>query len=50
VDFTTDKLREDNSIAQPENIVPSEAAFTGEGSSIHGSIAPLCFSIFVFEK
>jgi len=46
--LTSDKLYEDN-IEVADNILPSKAAFSGEGKEIKASIEPLCFSIFVFQ-
>ena len=50
IDLTSDKIYEDNSIEAPCNIVPVEAAFSGEGQSLKASVAPLSFSIFVIER
>ena len=48
--LTTDKLYEDNTLDSPENIVPVEAPFEGEGTAINATIEPLCFTVYVFEK
>ena len=49
IDLSSPELYEDNSIEKPDNIVPAEAAFSGEGTAISASIAPLSFSILVLQ-
>ena len=48
--FTTDMLYEDNTLDEPDAIVPAEAPFTGSGKSISSTVAPMSFNIFVFER
>lgn len=50
IDLSSPELYEDNSIEKPDNIVPAEAAFSGEGTAISASIAPLSFSILVLQR
>lgn len=50
IDLSSSELYEDNSIEKPDNIVPAEAAFSGEGTAISASIAPLSFSILVLQR
>lgn len=50
IDLSSPELYEDNSLEKPDNIVPVEAAFSGEGTAISASIAPLSFSILVFQR
>ena len=48
--FTSDRLYEDNTLDEPDAIVPSEQAFTGSGQSLEAVVPALSFNIFVFEK
>jgi len=50
VDFTSDLLREDNTLDQPDRIAPVRASFTGKGKTVTATVPPLCFSIFILEK
>ena len=50
IDLSSPELYEDNSIEKPDNIVPAEAAFSGEGTAISAGIAPLSFSILVLQR
>ena len=50
VDFTSDLLREDNTLDQPDRIAPVRASFSGKGKTVTATVPPLCFSIFILEK
>ena len=47
ISLNSDKLYEDNSIEAPDNIVPVERSFDGEGKSLDCTIEPLSFSIYI---
>ena len=46
----SDHIYDDNTVDNPEAIVPVESEFTGNGKSISARIPALSFTIFVFEK
>ena len=46
----SDYLYDDNTVDNPEAIVPVESEFTGNGKNISARIPALSFTIFVFEK
>ena len=46
----SDYIYNDNTVDNPEAIVPVESEFTGNGKSISARIPALSFTIFVFEK
>ena len=48
--FTSDRLYEDNTLDEPDAIVPSEQAFTGSGKALEAIVPALSFNVFVFEK
>ena len=48
--FTSDRLYEDNTLEEPDAIVPAELAFTGTGQSLEAVVPALSFNVFVFEK
>ena len=50
IKLTTDRLYEDNTLDEPNKILPKQEEFFSEGSSMSVSIEPLCFRIYVFEK
>jgi len=50
VDFTSDLLREDNTLDQPDRIAPVRASFTSKSKTVTATVPPLCFSIFILEK
>ncbi|MBP5646273.1 MAG: alpha-L-arabinofuranosidase, partial [Bacteroidaceae bacterium] len=49
ISLNSDKLYEDNSIEAPDNIVPVELSFGGEGKSLDCTIEPLSFSIYILS-
>ena len=48
--FTSDRLYEDNTLDEPDAIVPSEQAFAGSGKALEAVVPALSFNVFVFEK
>lgn len=50
VRLTSGLLYEDNTLENPDLIVPVEADLNAEGRTIEVTADPLCFSIFVFER
>jgi len=48
--FASDRLYEDNTLDEPEAIVPVEAAFTGAGQTVEATVPAMSFTVFVFEK
>ena len=48
--FTSDRLYEDNTLDEPDAIVPSEKAFAGSGKALEAVVPALSFNVFVFEK
>ena len=50
VRLTTDLLREDNTLDEPERIAPVERAFDAEGQDFQFLVDPLCFTIFVLQR
>ncbi|MBR6370218.1 MAG: carbohydrate binding domain-containing protein [Bacteroidaceae bacterium] len=49
ISLNSDKLYEDNSIDAPDNIVPVQLSFDGEGKSLDCTIEPLSFSIYILS-
>ena len=49
VKLSSDKLEEDNTLENPDNIVPITEAFSGSGSSVKVKVEPLSFRIYVLE-
>ena len=50
VELKSDRLYEDNTLDEPEAIVPAEAAFTGSGTQIEAAVPALSFTIFILER
>ena len=50
IDFTSVLLYEDNTLDQPERIVPIRATFAGEGKTLTATVPAQCFTIFILEK
>ena len=50
VKLMSDKLYEDNTLDEPQNIVPVKADFTAEGPSMSATIEPYCFTIYVIQR
>ena len=48
--FASDRLYDDNTLDEPEAIVPVETAFTGEGQTVWAVVPAMSFTVFVFEK
>ena len=55
--LTTDKLYEDNTLDEPQNIVPVKAGFapesmeaTAKGTAMSTTIEPYCFTIYVIQR
>ena len=48
--FTTDRLYEDNTLDEPEAIVPVEKALSGEGRTVGAVVPAMSFNVFVFGK
>ena len=40
----------ENSLDDPERVVPASFDFSGEGKSFSATLPPLSFSVFVFER
>ena len=47
--FTSDCLYEDNTVDEPNLIVPREVAFQGEGTQVSIVVNPLSFAIFILQ-
>ena len=48
--FASDRLYEDNTLDEPDAIVPVEQAFSGEGQTLEAVVPALSFNVFIFEK
>jgi alpha-L-arabinofuranosidase len=48
--FTSDRLYEDNTLDDPDAIVPVEVPFSGSGRTIGATVPPQSFTVFVFER
>ena len=48
--FASDRLYEDNTLDEPDAIVPAEQAFQGSGQTLEAMVPALSFNVFVFEK
>ena len=48
--FSSDRLYEDNTLDEPDAIVPVEEAFTGSGQSVGAVVPAMSFTVFVFAK
>ena len=50
IKLASEFIYEDNTLDEPERIVPVESALEAEGSSVCLTLEPLCFTVYVFEK
>ena len=50
IDFTSDFLYEDNTLDEPDRIVPVHVPFAGEGQSLTATVPPQCFTVFVLTR
>ena len=50
IDLKSEELYEDNTLDNPDAIVPVEASFTGNGKSIKAEVSALSFTIFVLSR
>ena len=50
VKFASNLLYEDNTLDDPNRIVPVKAVFSGEGKTLSATVDPLCFTIFVITR
>ena len=47
--FSSDNLYKDNTLDEPDLIIPREMAFQGEGSNVDVAVNPLSFAIFILQ-
>ena len=47
--FSSDNLYNDNTLDEPDLIIPREVAFQGEGSNVDVAVNPLSFSIYILQ-
>jgi alpha-L-arabinofuranosidase len=48
--LVSDRMDDDNTLDDPESIVPVDALFTGAGRTIDASVPALSFTVFIFER